>query len=211
MKTSAMSLLRSLAPILAFSLASCTTSALHQAQKKAALPANEIQRTPQTLVGLGISDPNYDIYRFTGWLTPGKSPRQFDLYLPKDRSRNKASIREVTSTSRKSATGRTMTASIDMRYTSNMLLTDPVFRKESDLAIGESVACKGQCVSVSLREGEAIHHWDAKLRLEWVKRDKAAIKANNALYAATVPLDAAGYVAGALIEGSKDDDFVGLR
>jgi riboflavin synthase alpha subunit len=99
-----------------------------------------------------------------------------------------------------------MTASIDMRYTSNMLLTDPVFRKKSDLAIGESVACKGNCVSVSLREGEAIHHWDAKLRLEWVKRDKTDHKINNALYAVTVPLDAAGYVAEALINGALDDD-----
>ncbi len=208
-----MPVLHTFAFVLVIPLASCTTGALHQAQKKAALPVNEIQRTPQTLVGRGRPDPNYDIYRFSGWLQPGKSPRQFDLYLPKERSRSNASIREVTSARAKPATGRTMAASIDMRYTSNMLLTDPVFRKKADLAIGESVACKGNCVSVSLREGTAIHHWDAKLKLDWVKRDKSAIKANNLLYAATVPLDAAGYVAGALIEGAldDDDDFADLR
>jgi hypothetical protein len=201
-----MTLLRLVSFIFVISLASCATSGLHEGQRRRALPANEIQRKPQTLVGRGISNPHYDVYRFSGWLSPEKSPRQFDLYLPKNRSKGKATIREVTSADTKPATGRTMTASIDMRYTSNMLLTDPVFRKKSDLAIGESVACKGNCVSVSLREGEAIHHWDAKLRLEWVKRDKTDQKINNALYAVTVPLDAAGYVAEALINGALDDD-----
>lgn len=192
---------------LALSSVSCTTIALRQAQQKRAMPINEVQRAPQSLTGKGIADPNYDIYRFTGFLIPDEKPRRFDLWLPKIRSSRKAMIREVTSDGKMPYDGRTISTSIDLRYTSNMLLTDPEFRKTTNLAIGDSPTFKGKCVSVSLREGSALYHWDAKLSLEWVKRDKTDIKANNALYLVTVPLDAAGYVTGALIEGSVDDDF----
>ena len=171
------------------------------------MPINEVLRAPQTLTGHGIADPTYDIYRFTGLLVAEDGPRGFELWLPKNRSSRKAAIREISPTRDSPSDGRTITAVIDLRYTSNMLLTDPEFRRNTNLAIGDSPTFKGRCVSVSLREGGRIHHWDAKLSLRWVRRDKADINANKALYAITVPLDAAGYVAGALIEGSGDDGF----
>jgi hypothetical protein len=180
---------RILVPLLCLTLASCITPALREARHEAALPGHEISRTPQTLTGRKIANSQYDVWRFQGWLIAKDSPRSFDLYLPKNRSSYKASVREVTSAKAPAFTGDSIRATIDLRHTSRMLLDDPAHRAKTDLVIGESIASKGKNVSVGLREGGKTHHWYAPLDLEWVKRDKIAHHAGNGLYLLTVPSD----------------------
>lgn len=198
---------RVIALCLTLPLASCATGVLHSVQQKAALPSKEVARSPQTLVGRKVASSKYDVYRFQGWLVPKDSPRYFDLYLPKDREHGTAKIKEVKSAVSESVGNRSITASIDMRYTSGMLLSDPVYRKQTNLAIGESIAAKGRCVSVSLREGEKIHRWDAPLDLKWTQRDKAAHRVLNGLYVATVPFDIVAKAAELSLESDVPDPF----
>lgn len=200
---------RILLPFLSLTLASCMSSVLREARHEAALPGHEISRTPQTLTGRKIANPQYDVWRFQGWLIAKDSPRSFDLYLPKNRSSYQASIREVTSAKAPAFTGETMKAAIDLRHTSRMMLDDPAYRKTTDLVIGESIASKGKNVSVGLREGGKTHHWYAPLDLEWVKRDKIAHNAGNGLYLLTVPSDILMKVAEAQLD-SDDSVLDGL-
>ena len=201
-----MKTLHLLIPLLCLMLASCTTSALRAQRHRQALPGNEIDRTPRTLTGRKIADPEYDVWRFQGWLQAKDAPRSFDLHLPKNRS-NPAFIKEVTTTKAPAFTGDTIRVSIDPRYTSQMMLEDPQYRKNTNLVIGESIVNKGENVSVGLREGGATHHWYARLDLEWVKRNKLAHNLDKASYLLTVPADVGGYITGKMIEGAVDDEI----
>lgn len=184
-------------------LPSCITSAFREAHEKEALPANEIHRSPVVLTGRKVADAEYDVYRFHGWLLPkeDQSPRIFDLYLPKKRTDAGARIKEVKTSKNPLFTGDVITASFDMRYTSRMMFDDPKCLKKTDLVIGESIAEKGRLVSVGLREGGRTHHWYARMDLDWVKRDKALHRADNASYLLTVPADVAAGAGSVMLEG----------
>jgi hypothetical protein len=193
-------------PILALffiALPSCMTSALSKARHDDALPANEINRTPVVLTGRKVADSKYDVYRFQGWLYPreDKSPRVFDLRIPRKRTDPIAKIAEVKTSGNPNFTGDTIRASFDMRHTSRMMFDDPKCLKKTDLVIGESIADKGKLVSVGLREAGTTHHWYARLDLDWEKRDKNLHRAGNAAYAATVPADIGGWMAYWLLMG----------
>lgn len=185
------------------SLPSCMTAAYRGARHDDALAANEINRTPVVLTGRKVADSKYDVYRFKGWLLPkeDKSPRIFDLRIPKKRTDPIARITEVKTSKNPNFTGDAITASFDMRYTSRMMFDDPKCAKKTNLVIGESIADKGKLVSVGLREGNTTHHWYARLDLDWEKRDKNLHRAGNAAYAATVPADIGGWMAYWLLMG----------
>ncbi len=191
--------------LLILPLASCTSSALRESRHRSALPGNEVSRTPQTLTGRKIADPRYDVWRFQGWLLAKDAPRSFDLHLPKNRADYKAFVKEVTDAKNPAFTGETIQASIDLRRTSQMLLEDPKYRKNTRLVIGESIASKGKNVSVGLREGDQTHHWYARLELEWVRRNKLVHNLDNASYLLTVPADIGGFITGKAAEGAVDN------
>lgn len=178
-------------------LPGCMTAAYQGARHKNALPANEINRKAVVLTGRKVSDSNYDVYRFQGWLLPkeDKSARIFDLRIPKKRTDPTARITEVKNPKDAKFTGDAIRASFDMRFTSRMMFDDPKCRKDTSLVIGESIADKGKLVSVGLREGNTTHHWYARLDLDWEKRDKTLHRAGNAAYLATVPGDIGGWMA----------------
>lgn len=184
-------------------LPGCMTSAVLDDQHKDALAAKEINRTPVVLTGRKVADAKYDVYRFQGWLLPkeDKSPRIFDVRIPKKRGDPGAKITEVKTSKDPKFTGGTLAASFDMRYTSHMMFDDPKCAKKTNLVIGESIAEKGKLVSVGLREGNTTHHWYARLDLDWEKRDKNLHRAGNAAYAATVPADIGGWLAYWLLMG----------
>ncbi len=198
--------MKNLSPTLALIcllLPSCMTTAYQNSRHKNALAANEINRAPVVLTGRKVADSKYDVYRFKGWLLPkeDKSPRIFDLCIPKKRTDPIARITEVKTSKDPKFTGEAITASFDMRYTSRMMFDDPKCAKKTNLVIGESIADKGKLVSVGLREGNATHHWYARLDLDWEKRDKNLHRAGNAAYAATVPADIGGWMAYWLLMG----------
>lgn len=184
-------------------LPGCMTSTLSQERHEDALAAKEINRTPVVLTGRKVADSKYDVYRFQGWLYPkqDKSPRVFDLRIPKKRTDPIARITEVKTSKDPNSTGDTLTASFDMRYTSRMMFDDPKCAKKTNLVVGESIADKGKLVSVGLREGATTHHWYARLDLDWEKRDKTLHRAGKAAYLATVPADIGGRMAYWLLMG----------
>ncbi len=198
--------MKNLSPVLALIcllLPSCMTAAYQDSRHKRALPVAEVDRKPVVLTGRKVFDAKYDVYRFQGWLLPkeDKSPRIFDLRIPKKRTDPTARITEVKTSKDPKFTGDAITASFDMRYTSRMMFDDPKCRKDTILVIGESIADKGKLVSVGLREGNSTYHWYARLDLDWEKRDKTLHRAGNAGYLATVPGDVGGWMAYWLLMG----------